>query len=343
MQTMLFAADERALALAAQRIQNGEVVAFPTETVYGLGANALCEQAVHKIFAAKGRPADNPLIVHIADAGALETLARDIPHAARKLMEAYWPGPMTLVLKKREAIPDAVSAGLDTVGIRLPDHPVARALIEKSGCPIAAPSANRSGRPSPTTAQRVLEDMDGRIPMILDGGACPVGVESSVIDATGEIPVILRPGGVTPEMVERICGAVRVDEHVMAPLREGEPVRSPGMKYKHYAPRAQVIIFEGESRSVCAAIAARYDALSRKGVRAAVFAPREHAYGTRRVYAWGSDQHPEQAAAALFEALRGLDDEGVQVILCEAVSQTGIGLAVMNRMGRAAGFCVERV
>ena len=343
MQTKLCAANEASIAQAARLIQAGEVVGFPTETVYGLGANALCGEAVRKIFAAKGRPADNPLIVHIADVDALDALVEQVPPAARALMDAYWPGPMTLLFPRKRCIPDVTTAGLDTVGIRLPSNPVARALIRKSGVPIAAPSANRSGRPSPTTAQRVLEDMDGIIPLILDGGPCEVGLESSFIDATGGVPVILRPGGITPEMIRAVCGDVRVDEHVMTPLKDGDIARSPGMKYKHYAPRAQVIIFEGAPETVRGAIAQRYDALEVQGKSTAIFAASEHRYGKRRVYAWGSQAHPEQAAAVLFEALRSLDDQGMDTILCEALDETGIGLAVMNRMGRAAGFHIERV
>lgn len=343
MQTKLCPADAQSIALAAQSIRKGEVVGFPTETVYGLGANALDGSAVRKIFAAKGRPADNPLIVHIADQNALDGLVEQVPKAAYALMEAYWPGPMTLLFPRKPCIPDVTTAGLDTVGIRLPSHPVARALIRACGVPVAAPSANRSGRPSPTTAQRVMEDMDGVIPLILDGGPCEVGVESSFIDATGEVPVVLRPGGITPEMIRAVCGDVRVDEHVMAPLGEGDVARSPGMKYKHYAPRAQVVIFEGATDAVQAAIARRYDELAAQGRKAAIFAAREHRYGERQVCAWGSQAHPEQAAAALFEALRALDDQGVDTILCEALKESGIGLAVMNRMGRAAGFHIERV
>ena len=232
MKTELLKVNEESVALGARLIREGELVGFPTETVYGLGANALDARAVAKIFEAKGRPQDNPLITHVACVEEIPPLVRAIPAAARKLMEAFWPGPMTLILPKADCIPDAVSAGLDTVGIRLPANADARRLIRAAGCPIAAPSANRSGRPSPTTALHVLEDMDGRIPLILDGGACQVGVESSVIDATGEVPVILRPGGITPEMVERVLGHVRVDEHVMSPLREGDVARSPGMKYE---------------------------------------------------------------------------------------------------------------
>ena len=328
---------------AAQLIRDGELVGMPTETVYGLGANALDETAVRKIFAAKGRPADNPLIVHVSCLDEIVPLVKYIPESAKRLMEAFWPGPMTLILPKSDAIPSVVSAGLDTVGIRLPQSEAARALIRAAGRPIAAPSANRSGRPSPTTAQHMLEDMDGRIPLILDGGPCAVGVESSVIDATGEVPVILRPGGVTPEMVEHVLGRVSVDEHVMSPLREGEIVRSPGMKYRHYAPQAKTVIYEGATDRVIAAICARYDAATAAGERVAILGFDGHDFGARTRISLGHAGSAQDAASRLFAALRELDERGETLALCEAVDTAGIGLAVMNRMGRAAAFDIEHV
>ena len=343
MKTQVKPVSLEAIAEAAQLIRSGELVGMPTETVYGLGANALDETAVKKIFEAKGRPGDNPLIVHVSSLSEIPPLVREIPENAKKLMEAFWPGPLTLILPKSDRIPSAVSAGLDTVGIRLPASEAARDLIAASGCPIAAPSANRSGKPSPTTAQHVFEDMDGRIPMILDGGASEVGVESSVIDATGEVPVILRPGGITPEMVEQVIGGVRVDEHVMSPLEEGDIVRSPGMKYKHYAPKAKTVIFDGRAGAVIAAICARYDALIAAGEKPAILGFDEHDFHGRTVISLGSVHHADDAAARLFAALRELDERGETAALCEAVDPHGIGLAVMNRMGRAAGFDIERV
>lgn len=343
MMTQVKPVSPEAIREAAELIRKGELVGMPTETVYGLGANALDEEAVKKIFAAKGRPGDNPLIVHVSCLAEIPPLVREIPDSAKRLMEAFWPGPMTLILPKSDLIPSAVSAGLDTVGIRLPASEAARELIRVSGCPIAAPSANRSGRPSPTTAQHVFEDMDGRIPMILDGGSSEVGVESSVIDATGDVPVILRPGGITPEMVEKVLGDVRVDEHVMSPLHEGDVVRSPGMKYKHYAPKAKTVIYDGEAEAVIAAICARYDEAERAGEVPAILGFDEHDFGSRTRISLGSVKRPQEAAARLFGALRELDERGETVALCEAVEATGIGLAVMNRMGRAAGFDIERV
>ena len=343
MKTQVLPVSEESIALGGEILREGGLVGMPTETVYGLGANALNPEAVRAIFRAKGRPGDNPLIVHIARREEILPLVRAIPKAAKRLMDAFWPGPMTLILPKADCIPPEVSAGLDTVGIRLPASEAARALIAAAGCPVAAPSGNRSGRPSPTTAQHMLEDMDGRIPLILDGGACEVGVESSVIDATGETPVILRPGGITREMVADVLGAVEVDEHVMSPLGEGETVRSPGMKYRHYAPRAKTVIFEGDARRVVEAICARYDAAEAAGERVAILGFDEHDFGSRTRLSLGHITCPQEAAARLFGALRELDERGETLALCEAVDMAGIGLAVMNRMGRAAAFDIEHV
>lgn len=343
MNTQVEPVSRESIAKAARLIREGELVGMPTETVYGLGANALSEAAVRKIFEAKGRPQDNPLIVHVSCVEEIPPLVKGIPKAAKRLMDAFWPGPMTLILPKADCIPRAVSAGLDTVGIRLPQSEDARALIAASGVPIAAPSANRSGKPSPTTAQHVLADMDGRIPLILDGGPCRVGLESSVIDATGEEPVILRPGGITPEMVRAVLGNVRVDEHVMSPLREGDVARSPGMKYKHYAPSAKTIVFTGGEQAVVRAICAQYDEAVLRGERAAILGFDEHDFGGRERISLGSAGCAGDAAARLFAALRELDMRGDTLALCEAVGLEGIGLAVMNRMGRAAAFDIRRV
>ena len=316
---------------------------FPTETVYGLGANALDADAVRSIFEAKGRPGDNPLIVHVPDESWIAPLIDGpLPDAARKLARAYWPGPMTLILPRSGRVPDAVTAGLDTVGIRMPAHEAARALIEAAGRPIAAPSANRSGRPSPTTAAHVLQDMDGRIPLILDGGPCAVGVESTVIDVSRGVPRVLRPGGVTPEMIEAVCGAAEVDGAVMRPLREGEKPRSPGMKYRHYAPEGAVTIFEGSPEAVARAISALYDATP-DGAAILALPGHEALYGARHVIPLGRGDAPEDVAAGLFAALRLMDDQGARTIFAEAVAPTGVGLAVMNRLGRAAAFHVVHV
>lgn len=335
MKTELLFPTPEALARAGELLRSGEVVGFPTETVYGLGANAMDEAAVEKIFAAKGRPGDNPLIVHIADADGLAPLIASEPGPhARALMDAFWPGPLTLIFPKSAAVPARVTAGLDTVAIRMPSHPVAQALIRAAGVPVAAPSANRSGRPSPTTAADVLEDMDGRVPMILDGGPCRVGVESTVVDLSGEAPRVLRPGGITRAQIEAVASACEIDHAVLNPLGEGERPRSPGMKYKHYAPRGEVTVFCGEN--TVKNIIRRYDATP----NALILALEGNLpfYGKRRCISLGSDA--ESMAANLFHALREADRLGADVILCEGVEPIGVGLAVMNRLLRAAAFRV---
>ena len=248
---------------------------------------------------------------------------------------------MTMVLKKSALVPDAVSAGLTTVAVRVPSHPAARALIEKAGVPIAAPSANRSGRPSPTTASHVLEDMDGVIPMVLDGGPCAVGLESTVVDMTGEVPRILRPGGVTPEMIASALGRVQVDESALRPLKEDEIARSPGMKYRHYAPKGRLTIVRGARKNVLREIIARYDAASQTGEKCFILAASRAPYGGRNVRELG--RTPEEVARNLFAALREMDGEAVQTMFAEAVAADGLGLAVMNRMGRAAAFDIVEV
>lgn len=330
MHTELCQADEASIRRAAALLRAGELVAFPTETVYGLGADALNGEAAARIFAAKGRPADNPLIAHIAGESGLAGLIAGEPCAcARKLMRAFWPGPMTLIFPKSPRVPREVTAGLDTVAVRMPSHPVARALISAAQTPIAAPSANRSGRPSPTTAAHVLEDMEGRIPLILDGGPCEVGLESTVVDVTGARPRILRPGGVTLEMLEGVVGDVDVDEGVLHQLQAGSQARSPGMKYKHYAPKGEVTIVTGPRAAQ--EIARLYDAADG---RAAILAFSQADYGARRVY------RLKNAPGELFAALRQLDEDGMETIYAEDVPTTGVGLAVMNRLMRAAAFRV---
>ena len=339
MQTKLLPVTSEVLALAGEMIREGQLVAFPTETVYGLGANALDAAAVGRIFEAKGRPGDNPLIVHISALDQLDPLIAAEPSpAARALMAAYWPGPMTLIFPKSDLVPSAVTAGLDTVAVRFPAHPAARALIDAARRPIAAPSANRSGRPSPTTARHVWEDMDGRVPLILDGGACAVGLESTVIDVTGGVPRVLRPGGVTPEMIAKAAGSAQVDEAVMRPLKEGERPRSPGMKYRHYAPKGDLTVVTGEADAVARDIRARYDAALAEGLNPLILALDDHlpAYGERRTLPLGTDA--ESMARAIFAALRDADALGADALFSEAVDARGIGLAVMNRLGRAAAF-----
>ena len=335
MRTQLLKDDESSLRLAAELLKNGQVVGIPTETVYGLGANALNESAVHAIFAAKERPADNPLIVHVAEFKDLEPLCH-VNDMARKLNDAFWPGPLTMILPKKDIVPTVVTANLDSVAIRMPAHPVAQKIIRLSGCPIAAPSANRSGRPSPTQAQHVFEDMDGRIPLIIDGGESDVGVESTVVSLTGDTAVVLRPGGITPEMIAAVLGTCEVADSVMRPLREGEEAPSPGMKHKHYAPKAPMTLYAGEKEKVAAHICAQYDLLP--AGESLILAAHDHLplYGDRQLFDLGPDA--ASAAHALFAALRHADHLGVRRVFSEAYPEEGVGLALMNRMARAAGF-----
>lgn len=317
--------DPEVIERAAQVIRRGGLVAFPTETVYGLGANAFDPDAVAKIFRAKGRPTDNPLIVHLAGADELEVAAVDVPDQARKLGAAFWPGPLTLVLPASPRVPRMTSGGLDTVAVRVPSHPVAVALIRASRTPIAAPSANRSGRPSPTQARHVLDDLDGRIELILDGGPCAVGVESTVLDLTGERPVILRPGGLSRSSIEAVIGEVRTLEQV-----PGSAMRSPGTRYRHYAPKARMVLagppevngvvdeLLSAGRTV-GAITTRTLAGGRPGLKVRVVPGDLAGY-----------------ARELFTALRELDDLGCEVIVAETVGEDGLGSAVMDRLRRAS-------
>lgn len=333
-----------AILEAARLLENGELVAFPTETVYGLGANALDAEAVRRIYEAKGRPSDNPLIVHVSSPQAAEPLCF-MDERAKRLMEAFWPGPLTLLLPKKPIIPAATNAGLPSVAIRMPSHPVAHAMLAACKAPIAAPSANLSGRPSPTTAQHVLEDMDGRIPLILDGGACDVGLESTVLDMTAEIPTIVRPGGATREMLLTVLPDVKVADSVMRPLAKGEKAVSPGMMYRHYAPKGQLTLVKGAPEQVQAACLHLYEEADAQGHKACILIPEEHAewYKQCRTLTIGSLKHPETLAHSIFAALRRMDDEQVEVILCETVETSGIGLALMNRLCRAAAFHVLEV
>ena len=333
METICLPAGEESLKKAAALLMSGQVVAFPTETVYGLGADALNDQAVRAIFTAKERPADNPLIVHVAQRSQLEGLCQ-VTKTAETLMDAFWPGPLTLLLMKTDRVPDVTTAFLPSVAVRCPSHPVAHALLLACGIPIAAPSANRSGRPSPTTAQDVYEDMVGRIPFILDGGACDVGVESTVLDLTGETPCILRPGAITAEDVANAVGKCDVAPSVMRPLKEGENAPSPGMKHRHYAPIAKMTVYIGSDEAVSSAINARYDQNDN-----AVILAHDSAvplFGNRRVFSLGNT--PQEGARLLFRRLREMDALGCSLILAQGWKPEGEALAVMNRMARAAAF-----
>lgn len=338
MQTKVEQMNEKSLQEAARLVAQGQVVAFPTETVYGLGANALNQQAVERIYQAKGRPADNPMIVHVDSVAAAQQLSIFTP-AAQALAEAFWPGPLTMVLYKTPNVPAIVTAGLDSVGIRMPNHPDALRFLKACQLPIAAPSANRSGRPSPTTAAHVLEDMNGRIPLILDGGSAPIGVESTVVDLTSAIPVILRPGAVTAEQIALLLGACDVADSILRPIGDDEPVRSPGMRHRHYAPRARLTLVEGNAKDVALAISAAVDA--KPGAH--ILAMEEHVplYNGRAVHSLGKDAG--EAAHNLYYLLRELDNAAVSRIYCETLPADGLGLAVMNRLARAAEFDILRV
>jgi len=333
------------LARAGEILRLGGLVAFPTETVYGLGGNALDKEAARKIYAAKGRPSDNPLIVHIADREELDGLVSEVPPMADRLMEAFWPGPMTLILKKKPVIPDETTGGLRTVAVRMPSDPVAAALIRAAKVPIAAPSANLSGRPSPTRAEHVIEDMRGRIEMILDGGPVGIGLESTIIDCTGEEPVILRPGYVSREMLEELFDRVSVDPASVGPTGEGEHPKAPGMKYRHYAPEAALTLFEGESRAVTERIRARVAEDVRNGRRVGIIAADETKtdYPEGIVRSIGSRRNVETVAHNLFAVLREFDDLGVEAIYSESFSPEGIGQAVRNRLTKASGYRIVRV
>ena len=346
---------EELLEEAARILREGGLVAFPTETVYGLGGNALDADASRKIYAAKGRPSDNPLIVHIAGMEELAPLVEEIPESARRLAEAYWPGPMTMIMKKSARIPAETSGGLDTVAIRMPADPVANALIRLAGVPVAAPSANTSGRPSPTTAEHVIQDMNGRIDVILDGGAVQVGVESTIVDLSGDHPVLLRPGAVTVPMLEKILGPVELDPVLTKPLGPDVHPKAPGMKYRHYAPKAEMILVEAENcggteegcssteedgtMRVVREINRLAEEALRTGKRPGILATDETAplYRTGEVRSIGRRSDEASVAHNLFAVLREFDSIGVDIIYSEAFPEDDLGLAIMNRMNKAAG------
>ncbi len=334
---------EKNMDEAAAILRDGGLVGIPTETVYGLGANGLNEEAVAHIFEAKGRPQDNPLILHIPDASWLERYCKDIPLTAYKLADAYWPGPMTMILCRKDIVPDAVTAGLDTVGMRCPAHPLCRAIIDAAGVPVAAPSGNTSGRPSPTTAQHMLEDMDGKIDAIVDGGPCSVGVESTIIDLTETPARLLRPGGITLEQLEAVLGEVAVDPAVTRLMGAGEQPKAPGMKYRHYAPKAPVTVVTGDpqkSAEYIAAHASPEDGIICFDEFLPLFTRRSE---TRPVMDLGPAGDKEEQARHIFDALRSFDHTSVPAIWAQCPDATGIGLAIANRLNKAAGFHIIRV
>jgi L-threonylcarbamoyladenylate synthase len=328
METLVLKVDPRrpdrgSIILAAGIIRRGGLVAFPTETVYGLGADALNPDAVKRIFKAKGRPQDNPMIVHVASLKDAKKLTRRFPPTAERLCRRFWPGPLTLILPKAKHVPYETTAGLSTVAIRMPDHPVALALLKESKTPIAAPSANTSGRPSPTSAEHVIADLDGRIDAVLDGGKSRIGVESTVLDLTSKTPTILRPGGVTAEELRRILGKVKVYEKKKGDKRP----RSPGMKYRHYAPKAKVILVEGDAKKAKEAIARLALRYRSRGEKVAILKTKERTNA--------------ETAAGLYRRLREYDRQKADIIIAEATGEAGLGAAVMNRLRKAATKTVK--
>lgn len=326
--------DQKGILTACEILKNGGVVAIPTETVYGLAASAYNENAIKAVFTAKGRPQDNPLIVHISDMEMLSEIALEIPEAAIKCAEKFWPGPLTMVLKKSDKINDSVSAGLKTVAVRMPSEETARSVIEKSRLPLAAPSANVSGKPSPTTAQHVINDLDGKIDAVIMGEDSTVGVESTVITLVGEHPVLLRPGAVTLEQLKEILPDITVDKAVLSELEAGQKAASPGMKYKHYAPETETFLVEGESF-------AEFVNQQENSLAVCFMEESEEIKIPKLIY--GSKQNPESFANKLFATLRDVDSTGARAVYVHAPEKEGVGLAVYNRLIRAAAFKVIKL
>lgn len=339
METLILGTDERSIEKAGKIIAGGGLVAFPTETVYGLGASAFREDSVKKIYEAKGRPSDNPLIVHIADVTDIDRLTAECSEKARALIEAFMPGPFTVILKKSGAIPDTVTAGMDTVAVRYPENETAQRLIRAAGVPIAAPSANLSGKPSPTEARHVIDDMTGRIDAVIDGGSCDVGVESTIVDASGVIPVLLRPGGITYEQIKSVVPEAVIDPNILRSLDEGERPRCPGMKYKHYAPEAEVTVVEGDMAAVRRKIGELLEENADKVC--GVLTMSENAYDSAVILCGGKTNR--EYARNLFAMLREFDRLGVEVVFAEFEERDGYGLAVRNRLYKAAAQRVIHV
>lgn len=337
--------DTDVMEQAGKLIAEGELVAFPTETVYGLGGDALDPDASRRIYAAKGRPSDNPLIVHIADFDDMKRVAREVPEQAKKLADAFWPGPLTMIVWKSDAVPEATTGGMQTVAVRMPNHPVALELIRRSGCLIAAPSANTSGRPSPTEAQHVAEDLSGKIAMILDGGPVGIGIESTIIDLTEEKPMILRPGYITPEMLSEVLQEeVVIDPGIIAADDTRKP-KAPGMKYKHYAPKAEMIIVDGAQDAVIHKINELTAAKRAEGKKVAVIATdeTEDRYDAQVILSMGKRADEDAIAQHLYKILRECDELDVGEIYSECFQTPRIGQAIMNRLLKAAGHTVIHV
>lgn len=336
--------DKKKIEAAGDILKQGGLVAFPTETVYGLGADALNPEASKKIYAAKGRPSDNPLIVHISNMKALEKITSEIPEKAKKMAKEFWPGPLTMIFPKSEQVPLETTGGLETVAVRMPNHPIALALIDAGGGYIAAPSANTSGKPSPTKAEHVALDMDGKIPMILDGGAVGIGIESTIVDFSTEIPMILRPGYITPEMIQKVIGEVKMDQGLSMDDPTAHP-KAPGMKYKHYAPKADLILVNGAQEKVIQKINELVSMAQESGKKTGVIGTDETCgrYQAGIVKSIGTRSEEDTIARHLYGILREFDDLDVDVIYSESFSTPRIGQAIMNRMLKAAGHQVIEV
>lgn len=336
--------DLEAIKEAGVVISNGGLVAFPTETVYGLGANALDEEAVKKIFEAKGRPQDNPLIIHVNDF-SIDDLVEEIPAVAKSAMEKFWPGPLTIILKKSDKVPLATSAGLYTVGIRMPANAIARTLIKEAGVPIAAPSANISGKPSPTEVSRCIEDLQGKVDYIIGGDHSEVGLESTILDCTVIPPCILRPGGITLEILKSIDENIYMDPGIMKKPEGDFKPKAPGMKYRHYAPKAPVKIIEGDLQKTIAKINEMMQNYIDDNKRVGIMATEEtkSQYKAGEIISLGSRSNLSEIAQNVFEILRTLDDSNVDIILCEGFEEKEIGIAIMNRLRKSAGFDIVKV
>ena len=331
---LLSAGDKNTPRIAAEIIQNGGLVAIPTETVYGLGANGLNPAAVAKIFEAKGRPQDNPLILHVADAAEIEKFCHSIPESAYRLAAEFWPGPLTMVLPALDTVPKCTTAGLPTVAVRCPDNAVTREIIRLSGCPIAAPSANISGKPSTTTAGHVMHDHNGKIDAVVDGGPCRVGLESTIVDLTEDRPRLLRPGGITPEQLIEVLGDLVVDKAVTAQIDKDAVVKAPGMKYRHYAPDCQVVIVSGSREKAAQYIKAHYET----GDRVLCFEEELALYEGCNPLSYGKEAEVETLSAGLFAALRILDDPSIGMVFARCPVGGGVAYAVQNRLKKAAAF-----
>lgn len=332
MKTLYLSDKQEDILKCAEILKNDGLVAIPTETVYGLAGNALKGSCVKKIFAAKGRPSDNPLIVHISDISQWEPLVKAVPEKAKALAEKYWPGPLTIILPKSEIIPDEICGGLDTVAVRMPSNETARAIIDACSFPLAAPSANTSGKPSPTTAQHVMADLDGKIDAIVDGGSSSVGIESTVISLASDMPRLLRPGGITPEMLREVLGEIIIDNAVYNKLADGAKASSPGMKYKHYSPAAKVILIKGTYDKYISFVRKNADSTT------AILCFEGEEVTDIPSVVYGKKDDPSSQAKHIFDALRSLDKIGAKTVYARFPESDGVGLGVFNRLVRAAGF-----